>query len=158
MLHELVEGPSGTPAADDGPDSTLVDRLMVELTLHEAIEDEIFYPAASNLSTLVPIAHAEHRQMADQLANVLRSRRGSARFRMEAAALRRSVEGHASEEEQVMFPEVEAKLDDPASAALGRALRQRLSELRASRWTSARLRLKRAVIRHTPSWPGAGRP
>lgn len=153
MLRELTARSSQRPA--QAADPALVDRLMVELTLHAMIEDEIFYPAASDLSTLVPIAHAEHRQMDDQLANLLRAPSDSPRFRSEAAALRGSVEGHASEEEQVMFPEVEAQLDDEQSAALATALLQRLSALRASRWTSIRLRAKRAVIRHTPARRGS---
>ena len=37
------------------------------------IEDELFYPAVQAASKLVAIAHAEHRQVFDQLAVVLRT-------------------------------------------------------------------------------------
>ncbi|HET7303161.1 MAG TPA: hemerythrin domain-containing protein [Segeticoccus sp.] len=160
LLARLTEEVGGERARATGaagqPDRDLVDQLMVELTLHEMIEDEIFYPAVSELSALVPSAHAEHRQLADQLATVLRTPPGTARFAEEASALRQAVEGHAGEEEQLMFPEVDAKLDEERSAEIGEALVRRLAHLRASRRLRARLALKRTLVRHTPVTGRAG--
>ena len=53
----------------------------MELDIHMRIEDDLFYPAVSEASSLVAIAHAEHRQVWDQLAvvreqNELASARG----------------------------------------------------------------------------------
>ena len=73
----------------------LVNELTDELTFHEMIEDAIFYPAISDESTTVVIAHPEHRQIADQLATVLRTPAGSGRFAAEFAALRTAIEHHA---------------------------------------------------------------
>jgi hemerythrin-like domain-containing protein len=149
--HELIRSLLEEVTDPDGEvGDELVGRLMVELTLHETIEDEIFYPAmAQQVSGLVPTAHAEHRQLADQLAVVLRTPTDSERFAVEAAALRQAVEAHAGKEEREMFPDVESKVDSARLDEIGGALAARLDQLRRSKLTAWRLRLKRAVIRHT---------
>jgi hypothetical protein len=132
-----------------GERRSLVDVLMAELSMHEMIEDSIFYPAMSDVSALVPLAHAEHRQLSDQLATVLRTPPGSERFAEEFMALRTAVEHHAGEEEHEMFPEVERKVSPADLEQIGAALAARLKGLRASRLTQLRLRLKRHLVRHT---------
>src|SRR3954464_10121757 len=50
-----------------------LDELLVELDIHMRIEDDLFYPAVQAASKLVAIAHAEHRQVVDQLTVLLRT-------------------------------------------------------------------------------------
>jgi Hemerythrin HHE cation binding domain len=52
-----------------------LDELLIELDIHMRIEDDLFYPAVSAASSLVAIAHAEHRQVWDQLACCFERRR-----------------------------------------------------------------------------------
>ena len=47
--------------------------MLVELDIHFRIEDDIYYPALAAASRLIAIAHAEHRQVIDQLAVLLRT-------------------------------------------------------------------------------------
>ena len=54
----------------------LLNTLSAELQIHEQIEDELYYPAVRDLTPLVWLAHAEHRQLEDQLAVVLRTPAG----------------------------------------------------------------------------------
>lgn len=134
----------------------LLNELTDELTMHEMIEDAIFYPAMSDTSTLVSIAHPEHRQISDQLATVLRVRHpASTRLAEEFAALRTAVEQHARMEEQQMFREVDQKVDAGQLERMGDQLAEELHRLRTSRLTRFRLRLKRRVLRHTPTAPWA---
>jgi iron-sulfur cluster repair protein YtfE (RIC family) len=135
----------------------LLEELTDELLLHEMIEDAIFYPAMRDVSALVSVAHPEHRQIADQLATVLRTPTASNRFAEEFAALRAAVEHHASQEEQQMFPEVQRKISHAELERVGHHLTANLERLRGSRLTRLRLRLKRQTIRHAPSkkTPGA---
>lgn len=123
---------------------------MSELSIHEQIEDEIFYPAMRDISALVSIAHAEHRQLSDQLAVVLRSDGpGGDRFAEDLRSLTAAVEHHAGKEESDMFPEVVRKVPADELEAIGDRLSARLETLRRSRLTRLRLRLKREVVRRT---------
>src|SRR5947209_6922784 len=51
----------------------LLNTLSAEIQIHEQLEDELYYPAVRDLTPLVMLAHAEHRQLEDQLAVVLRT-------------------------------------------------------------------------------------
>lgn len=125
----------------------VLDELVAELSLHEQIEDEVFYPAMRDVSALVTISHAEHRQLDDQVVVVLRIGATSERFAEELGVLVSAFEHHAGLEETEMFPEVEAKLDQAWLDELGRRLAARLERLRGSALTRARLRAKRTLIR-----------
>ena len=50
----------------------LLRTLASELEIHEHIEDEIFYPAVRPVSEDIPVAYAEHQQLADLLAATLK--------------------------------------------------------------------------------------
>lgn len=127
-----------------------MDELADELAMHEMIEDAIFYPAMADTSTLVAVAHPEHRQISDQLATVLRTPVGPGRFADEFAALRTALEQHMELEEERMFREVERKVDRAGLEEIGDRLTSKLQRLRASRLTRLRLRLKRRMLRHAP--------
>lgn len=128
----------------------VLDHLVDELSLHEQLEDEIFYPAVSAASPMVAVAHAEHRYLEDQVAVVVRTGPRGAGFDEEVRVLREAVEHHAGHEETEMFAEVDAKLDPDVLERMGARISDRLQELRASRSTRLRLRVKRAVLRRTP--------
>ena len=138
------------PDTDDDERQQVLDELVGEMSLHEQIEDEIFYPAMRDISALVTVSHAEHRELDDQVATVLRVARDPDRFATEFDVLVAAFEHHAQLEEKRMFPEVEAKVDEQLLTRLGAELAQRLNRLRASRLTRARLDAKRALLRHLP--------
>jgi len=128
----------------------VLDRLVDELSLHEQLEDEIFYPAVSAASPMVAVAHAEHRYLEDQVAVVVRTGPRGAGFDEEVRVLHEAVEHHAGHEESEMFTEVDDKLDPQLLEQMGSRLRDRLEQLRSSRSTRLRLRVKREVLRRTP--------
>jgi hypothetical protein len=116
---------------DDPERRDLLRVLAAELDMHEQIEDHIFYPAVARVSPDVPIAHSEHRQLNDLLANTLKLSTASAAFEEHLRALRAAVEHHAGSEERSMFQHAR-RLGDARLLALGRQLERRLQRLRAS--------------------------
>lgn len=149
-LRSLLARLADLPAARVGERRRVLDELVDELSLHEQLEDEIFYPSVTAASPMVAVAHAEHRYLEDQVAVVLRTGPSRAGFDEEVRVLREAVEHHAGHEESEMFTEVDAKLDAGVLEEMGARLTARLVQLRASRRTRLRLRVKRAVLRRTP--------
>jgi hypothetical protein len=124
----------------------ILDELLVEFDIHMRIEDDLYYPALSAASTLIAIAHAEHRQIYDQLAVALRTPVTSPDYEAEWNSFLTVLEAHADEEERDLVPPPapvnlsEAELED-----LGNAMAARMDKLRNS--TVARLHVKgRAML------------
>ncbi|SDY25772.1 Hemerythrin HHE cation binding domain-containing protein [Modestobacter sp. DSM 44400] len=142
LLHQLEQSRSEHAAER----SELLDRLLSVLDVHVQIENDLFYPAIRDVSPLYAIAHAEHRQIDDQLAVVFRTDPTSEDFHTEVKMLAATVEHHASEEEQEMFPQAKA-LGETELETLGQAMRQRQQHLRTSAVSQTRLRIKRETLR-----------
>lgn len=142
LLRDLAE------TTDDqvGRREELRDRLLRELEIHTQIEDELFYPAVVDVSPLLSLAHAEHRQIDDQLATVMRTAPDDPEFVPEVRMLEKTLRHHTMEEEQRMFPQAHA-LGEDRLEALGRRLQDRQRELAGSGGMRLIVRLKRAVLR-----------
>jgi hemerythrin-like domain-containing protein len=143
LLRDLAE----TTDEQTGRRSELRDRLLRELEIHTQIEDELFYPAVHEVSPLLSIAHAEHRQIDDQLATVMRMDVDDAEFATEVRLLESTLRHHTMEEEQRMFPQAQA-LGEHRLEELGDRLRARQRELAESGGMRLIVRIKRAVLRH----------
>ena len=72
-LRGLLSQLKSTTTDDSERRRELLDQLVAVLTVHVQIEDELFYPAIAEVSTLLGQSHAQHRQIDDQLAVVLRT-------------------------------------------------------------------------------------
>jgi hemerythrin-like domain-containing protein len=149
LLRDLLRRMEATPADEVDRREQLRELFADEISIHAQIEDEVFYPVARDVSPLVPIAHAEHRQIDDQLAAVLRVDPSSDEFLVEVRMLASAVEHHASKEEREMFPQSHA-LGEAELERLGDRLRTRQAELRRSRLTRLRLRVKRETLKRLP--------
>ena len=97
-----------TTAEDADRRRDLIDRLTEVLTVHVQIEDELFYPAIAEVSTLLGASHAQHRQIDDQLAVVLRTDPATDDFATELDMLASTLDHHAGEEEELMFFQAKA--------------------------------------------------
>ncbi|MGI8591177.1 MAG: hemerythrin domain-containing protein [Nakamurella sp.] len=124
----------------------LLDRLLFELDVHVHIEDELFYPAVREVSPLFGIAHAEHRQIDDQVGVLFRTDPAGNDFQVEARMFAETVEHHAGEEEQEMFPQSHA-LGEAALESLGQQMAERQRHLKGSAVTRLRLQVKRETLR-----------
>lgn len=146
QLRGLLDTLSGVPASAPRRRRDVLAGLAAELGMHEQLEDELFYPAARHRSSLVGIAHAEHRVLDDQLATLIRVDPSDGRFAVELAAFAAALTHHAGAEESAMFPEVAAKLTSSEDRELAERLQGRLDQLRASPVTRVRLQAKFALL------------
>jgi hypothetical protein len=108
-----------------------LDELLIELDIHMRIEDDLFYPAVRAASKLVAIAHAEHRQVFDQLTVVLRTPPEAPEYNDEWRAFVTVLDAHAAEEERDLCPPP-VEMDEYELSTLGDQMRQRMAELRDS--------------------------
>ncbi len=146
VLRGLLRDLLATTDAQLDERRRLRDRFLFELEVHAQIEDEIFYPAVADVSPQLSIAHAEHRQINDQLATVMRTSPRDPEFLTEVRMLAHTLEHHASEEELRMFPQSHA-LGGEHLEELGRRLAERRRELSGSARMRWMVRLKGATLR-----------
>ena len=143
LLRQLAET-ADDQTADRG---RLREELLRELEVHTQIEDELFYPAVRDVSPLLAVAHAEHRQIDDQLATVMRTALDDPEFTTEVRMLESTLRHHTFEEEERMFPQSHA-LGEERLEQLGRQLQERQRELDRSGAMRLVVRLKRFTLRH----------
>ena len=120
---------------NDAQAAKLATMIFEELMVHTKIEEEIFYPAITDLNDeiheLVTEGVEEH--------HVVDTLMGEARFLTPAdeewaakiKVLIENVEHHAGEEEEDMFPMVRKAMDDDARAQLGQQMEARKAQLGA---------------------------
>ena len=145
VLRGLCKKITELPPTSDERQSFL-DEFLVELDIHMRIEDDLFYPAMQAASTLVAIAHAEHRQVFDQLAVVLRTPTDAADYDDEWRAFVTVLDAHADEEERDLCP-APVEMSDDELNALGDAMRQRIDELRDSTVEKLHVKGRAAMLR-----------
>ncbi|MDQ2802474.1 MAG: Rieske 2Fe-2S domain-containing protein [Pseudomonadota bacterium] len=140
-LFERIETtPRGDPERRD-----LMRTLASELEIHEHVEDKIFYPAVQPVSEDIPVAHAEHRQLADLLAMTLKLSTASPAFEEHLKALHAALDHHAGSEEGSLFPQAQ-RLGEERLRALGHILETTLEDQRTSRFRRAFRDLKISLL------------
>jgi iron-sulfur cluster repair protein YtfE (RIC family) len=145
-LRSLLAQLKATTTEDAERRRDLLDRLTEVLTVHVQIEDELFYPAIAEVSTLLGASHAQHRQIDDQLAVVLHTDPATDDFAVELDMLASTLDHHAGEEEELMFFQAQA-LGAARLATLGERMERRRQQLRDSRLNTVRIRVKRETLR-----------
>lgn len=126
----------------------ILDELLLEFDIHMRIEDDLYYPALAAASTLIAIAHAEHRQIYDALAAALRTPVTSPNYEDEWNSFLTVLEAHADEEERDLVPPPapvdlsEAELDD-----LGNAMATRMEKLRNSKFQRLHVKGRATLLR-----------
>lgn len=122
----------------------LFDEMLTELDIHFRIEDDIYYPALSAASSLLAVAHAQHRQVIDQLSVLLRTPQSAAGYEDEWNSFKTILEAHADEEERDMIPAPpEVEISDEELEILGAKMAAQIEEYRGS--VAYKLRTKRRV-------------
>jgi nitrite reductase/ring-hydroxylating ferredoxin subunit/hemerythrin superfamily protein len=148
LMRRLFEEIRGMPR-DDPERRDRMRLLASELEIHEYVEDEIFYPAVRPVSEDVPVAHAEHQQLADMLALTLRLNTATPDFDDQLRVLHEAVDHHASSEERSMFKEAQ-RLGEVRLRHLGARLDTVLEHERESRARTAFRRLKVRLLEQAP--------
>ncbi|MEO5844787.1 MAG: hemerythrin domain-containing protein [Caldimonas sp.] len=123
--RELAE--AGAPGDERRP---LAEQICTLLTVHAAIEEEIFYPAAraAGVDTgLLDEAEVEHASAKDLIAQIRDVQADAPLYDAKVTVLGEYIDHHVGEEEQELFPKCRASgmdLDD-----LGIRLAARKAEL-----------------------------
>jgi len=122
QVEDLFQGYENANAEQNA----LALKICLVLEVHAEIEEEIFYPAVRNAVTnsdLVSEAIAEHASVKQLIAQIEKALNRPERLSSLLAELRQQVIHHVQEEENELFPEVEAS--DLDLKDLGQRLAQR---------------------------------
>jgi len=145
VLRGLCKKITAIPPHSDERQSVL-DELLMELDIHMRIEDDLFYPAVSAASTLVAIAHAEHRQVWEQLTVLLRTPRTAPDYTDEWDSFVAVLDAHAAEEERDLCPPP-VEFSEEMLESLGEQMVERIEQLRGSQLEELRVKGRAAVLR-----------
>jgi hypothetical protein len=150
--HHIVIKGLGRKISDAPVDSeerhALFDELLMELDIHFRIEDDLYYPALAAASKLIAIAHAEHRQVVDQLSVLLKTPQRAPGYEDEWNSFKTVLEAHADEEERDLIPAPpELKISDAEIEALGEKMSARMEQLRGSSLHKLRTKGRAALVR-----------
>ncbi len=125
-----------------------LDDLLVELDIHFRIEDDLYYPAMAAASSLIAVAHAEHRQVIDQLSVLLRTPPTAPGYTDEWQSFATVLEAHADEEERDMIPAPPpVQISDAELVDLGDKMATRIEQLRDSTVHKLRVKGRKAMLR-----------
>jgi hemerythrin superfamily protein len=108
QLCEAVERGSGKIR------ESLLPQLAGDLAAHIAVEEQVLYPAACEASRedeLMQLSRSRHAQMMQSLESALETPVDGEEFTVAIGELRNVVEFHAEEQEESLFPQLEALLD-----------------------------------------------
>ena len=108
----------------------LAGQICDELTIHTAIEEGIFYPAAREAiddDDLMDEADVEHTAAKELIAQIQEMDADESHYDAKVKVLGEEVEHHIKEEQDEMFPKI--RKSDLDLKALGEAMAQRKAEL-----------------------------
>jgi hemerythrin superfamily protein len=118
---------------DDEAKADLSAKICLALTVHTQLEEEIFYPAsrqATKDDDLLDEATVEHAGAKDLISQIESMDVGDDLYDAKVKVLGEQVKHHVKEEEEELFPEVEAARVDIAE--LGKKMAARKAELMAT--------------------------
>jgi hemerythrin superfamily protein len=111
----------------------IVDQVSRELEIHAKIEEEIFYPAClkgeDEEKKIVHESFEEHKIVKTLVAELGRMTPSDEQFEAKVTVLKESVDHHAKEEEDDLFPEAERSLGEDRLRELGARMKARKEEL-----------------------------
>lgn len=127
----LKEGEATTERAKKGR-REILDALTSELTVHEAIEEQILYPALkphAEAHDVVLESYEEHHVADAQIKELHDVATDDEKWGAKFKVLKESVEHHISEEENRMFPTARGVLPKEELLALGAKMRALKADL-----------------------------
>ena len=108
--------------------------LKHELGIHEAIEEEIFYPALKKHPKTKDLAlegYEEHHVVDTIMGELEGVEPSDETWMAKFSVMKENLEHHISEEEDEMFPKVEQVFEDEELQELGARMQERKEELQA---------------------------
>jgi hypothetical protein len=130
-VKELLEELDRTTERGEKTRRELFDRIKAELTVHETIEEEIFYPTLRQhpkAKEIVLEGYEEH-DVVDHLMGELDAMPVTDEtWGAKASVMKENIEHHIEEEEGEMFDKARQVFDDAELEALGEAMAARKAE------------------------------
>jgi hypothetical protein len=134
--HETVRGifEEFESASSPREQERLVTKALLELDVHAAIEEEIYYPAVaealgSDDEETIREAEEEHHVVHVLIDELRRMRADAPNYAAKFTVLMENVRHHMEEEETEMLPEAASALGDERSRELGAQMQQRKQQL-----------------------------
>lgn len=115
-------GPNASKAKKD-----IVDKIVEELSVHSAIEEQIFYPAAREVlvdDSMVLEDLEEHHIMKWTLSELIGMQPEDERFDAKVKVLTEGVRHHIKEEEDELFPALREQLGRKRLQEIGDAMKE----------------------------------
>lgn len=126
----------------------IFDDMLIELDIHFRIEDDLYYPALKSASKLIAVAHAEHRQILDQLSVLLKTPQSAPGYEKEWNSFKTVLEAHADEEERDLIPAPpDVEISDAELEELGNKMAARMERYRGSALHRLRTKGRAALLR-----------
>lgn len=129
VIKNLLE--TLTSAVDVGERTNALERLKAALTIHNATEETLVYPAIERIANDKPEAERLYHETAEgdilifELDSMLKEGRGEEdSFAVIAEKLRDAVADHIEEEELHAFPQLRDQADPAQGEMLARSIRQ----------------------------------
>ena len=100
---------------------SMFEQLVDELSIHERIEEDIFYPALQKLPKAredVLEAFEEH-HLVDEIVKEMDVETDDERWKAQFTVMKENVEHHIKDEEEKLFPKAEQLLGDKKLGELG---------------------------------------
>jgi hemerythrin superfamily protein len=110
----------------------LFGKIKNELTVHEAIEEEIFYPALKEHAKTKEItleAYEEHHVVDEIMGEIGQTPFDDERWGAKFTVMKENLEHHIEEEEDQMFKQAKQVLDEDELDSLGDRMAARKEEL-----------------------------
>jgi hemerythrin superfamily protein len=143
--HETVaklfaEFDEAKEAERDADKESAVSSICQELTIHAAVEEEIFYPAVETRAVgedeksedSVKEAYEEHALVKSLVAELSEMKADDEQFDAKVKVLKDLVEHHVEEEEGELMPRAKKLLSEDELEAMGAAVESRKAEPRAT--------------------------
>jgi hemerythrin superfamily protein len=117
--------------ASDDEKGALVAKIRAELSVHESVENEVFFPAVRELLRKKEVLH-EATQDQEEAGDVIQElgdlKPGESGYDKKVSELGRKIAAHAAEEERDVFPQVKNSNID--TKALGEKMTARKEDLK----------------------------
>lgn len=120
--------------ASDAEKGALVAEIRGELSVHESVENEVFFPAVREIlrkKDVLQEATEDQEEAGDAIQALGDLKPGDAGYDRKLSELASKIAGHAAEEERDVFPQVENSNID--TEALGEKMSARKEELKQGR-------------------------
>jgi iron-sulfur cluster repair protein YtfE (RIC family) len=112
-VRQLAEEYQALLESDEDRAAPLVEDICRELEIHTALEEEVLYPAAARvteLALLIDQAREDHDRVKEIIDEVRSMEPNDPQVAGLVLQLAEDVEAHVSEEEGVLFPELEQRM------------------------------------------------